>query len=296
MGHNVKIKYYARENDKVGTHSFFAQAIPNGTYGFEEICRQASRNTSIEAHTIRAAVEEYLNIVMQKLCDGFRVEVGPQFLTCSPSLVSKVKDEVDKNGVIKKVCTADDLTASGGKSRVKVVVHSDFSYEFANSVKWQKTDRAGNVIDDGEDATTDDEEAADQQEQNGTSQGEGNGTSQGDNGGTSQGDNGGTSQQQNETYNLTIGSTGSGTWTLRNEAGESYTRTTQIAAGTTLFVEIVPTEGYIPTVRLNSEDITLTENDGTYTAQFEMPARSSSIQFYTGTSNNDDHNPIDTGN
>ena len=167
MAHNVKIKYYARENTQVGTHSFYAQAIPNGTYGFEEICRQASRNTSIEAHTIRAAVEEYLNIVMQKLCDGFRVEVGPQFLTCSPSLVAKVKDEMNDDGTVKKACTADDLKATGGHSRVKVTVHQDFTYEFTNSVKWQKTDRAGNVIDDEEDATIDDEEAANQQDQGG---------------------------------------------------------------------------------------------------------------------------------
>ena len=46
MGHNVKIKYYARENTKMTPHSFFAQPIPNGTYGFEEICNEAAENTT----------------------------------------------------------------------------------------------------------------------------------------------------------------------------------------------------------------------------------------------------------
>jgi len=161
MAHNVKIKYYARENTQMGTHSFYGQAIPNGTYGFEEVCIQASRNTSIEAHTIRAAVQEYMAIVMQRLLDGFRVEVGPQFLTCSPSLVAKVKDTLNDDGTVKKACTADDLSARSGKSRVKVVVNPEFSHEFASSVKWQKSDRKGNVIDEEEeDATLDDEEAA----------------------------------------------------------------------------------------------------------------------------------------
>ena len=62
MAHNVKIKYYPRENSQMGTHSFYAQPIPNGTYGFEEICKQAHKNTSIETHTIRAAVEEYMKV------------------------------------------------------------------------------------------------------------------------------------------------------------------------------------------------------------------------------------------
>ena len=170
MAHNVKIKYYARENTQMGTHSFYGQAIPNGTYGFEEVCIQASRNTSIEAHTIRAAVQEYMAIVMQRLLDGFRVEVGPQFLTCAPSLVAKVKDTLNDDGTVKKACTADDLSARGGKSRVKVVVNPEFSHEFANSVKWQKSDRKGNVIDEDEDdATATDEEAADNQNGGGSS-------------------------------------------------------------------------------------------------------------------------------
>ena len=183
MAHNVKIKYYARENTKVGTHSFYAQAIPNGTYGFEEVCRQASKNTSIETHTIRAVVEEYMKVVMERLCDGFRVEVGPQFLTCAPGLTAKVKDELNDDGTMKKVCTADDLKATGGKSRVKVVVNPEFSHEFANGVKWQKSDRTGNVIDDEEDATLDDEEAANQNTGTDPENTEG-GTTTGENSGT----------------------------------------------------------------------------------------------------------------
>ena len=35
-----------------------------------------TKNTSIETHTIRAAVEEYMKVAMEKLCDGFRVEIG----------------------------------------------------------------------------------------------------------------------------------------------------------------------------------------------------------------------------
>jgi hypothetical protein len=56
---------------------------------------------------------------------------------------------------IKKAVTAKDLTAVGARSRVTATVNPDFSYRFAQGVKWQKSDAQGNVIDEGEDITQD---------------------------------------------------------------------------------------------------------------------------------------------
>ena len=159
MAHNVKIKYYARQNTRMVPHSWYSQVIPNGTYGFEKLCQAASKNTSIEAHTVRAAVEEYIKVAMEKLLDGFRVELGPNFVTLGPGLTAKVKDELNPDGTVKKAATADDLTAVGAKSRITAVVNSEFSYEFNRSVRWQKTDKAGNPVEpDEDDATLDPDE------------------------------------------------------------------------------------------------------------------------------------------
>ena len=155
MAHNVKIRYYARENTKMKPHSFYGQPIPNGTYGFEQMCEEASENTTIEAGTIRQAVELYVKVAKKKLLDGFRVEVGKQFLTLGPGMTAKVKDELNDDGTVKKACTADDLTAVGAKSRVTAVVNAEFSHQFNASVKWQKTDKTGAPIEDEDDATLD---------------------------------------------------------------------------------------------------------------------------------------------
>ena len=155
MAHNVKIRYYARENTKMKPHSFYGQPIPNGTYGFEQMCEEASENTTIEAGTIRQAVELYVKVAKKKLLDGFRVEVGKQFLTLGPGMTAKVKDELNDDGTVKKACTADDLTAVGAKSRVTAVVNAEFSHQFNASVKWQKTDKTGTPIEDEDDATLD---------------------------------------------------------------------------------------------------------------------------------------------
>lgn len=157
MSHNVKVKYYARENSQMKPHSFFAQAIANGTYGFDKMCEEAAINTGLEPETIRQAVVLYVGAAKRKLLDGFKVEVGKDFLTLGPSLSAKVKDEIDaETGKVKKAVKADDLTAVGGRSRISVVVDSEFVHEFARSVKWQKSDRSGNPLDTGEeDATLD---------------------------------------------------------------------------------------------------------------------------------------------
>lgn len=90
MGHKIKIKYWARENSKVGTHSFFAQTMPNGTLGFDQACREASENTTVEEDTIRSAVKLYMKVVKKNLLKGFKVDLGDDFLTIEPMLKASV--------------------------------------------------------------------------------------------------------------------------------------------------------------------------------------------------------------
>jgi len=61
----AKVKYYAKENTKVGTHSFYAVPVPNGTLTFNEVCEEACRNTSIEPSIMKAASKREQN---KQLC------------------------------------------------------------------------------------------------------------------------------------------------------------------------------------------------------------------------------------
>lgn len=144
----AKVKYYAKENTKLGTHSFYAVPVPNGTLTFDEVCEEACRNTSIEPTIMKAAVAEYMKTVQSNVLKGFRVPVGDKFLTVYPNLNASVKDTEDKNGV-KTVATAKMLTANKGKSRLGASVSVKFSQEFAANVSWQKIDeRTGAAIED----------------------------------------------------------------------------------------------------------------------------------------------------
>ena len=104
---------------------------------------------------------------------------------------------------------------------------------------------------------------------------------------------------QQSTYNLTIARSGSGTSTVKDDSENVITGQRSFAPGTNLNIEIVPAEGQIPTARLNYNDVPLTENDGTYTGSFQMPAQVSVLELNSGSNGGDDYdpyNPIDSGN
>ena len=135
----AKVKYFAKENNSVGTHSFYAVPLPNGTLTFEELCQEACENTTIEASILRAAVTEYMKVVKRNVLKGFRVPLGDQFITVYPNLQLSVKDTKDKQGN-DVIATAKMLIASNGKSRLGATVSNRFSQEFAANVSWQKVD------------------------------------------------------------------------------------------------------------------------------------------------------------
>ena len=150
----AKVKYYAKENTKLGTHSFYAVPVPNGTLTFDEVCEEACRNTSVEPSIMKAAVAEYMKAVKSNVLKGFRVPVGEQFITVYPNLNASVKDTKNQDGTIKEVATAKMLTANKGKSRLGASVAIKFSQQFANEVSWQKIDeRTGAAVEDEEDIT-----------------------------------------------------------------------------------------------------------------------------------------------
>lgn len=44
----AKVKYYAKENSSIGTHSFYAVPIPNGTLTFDELMEEAMLGMTVD--------------------------------------------------------------------------------------------------------------------------------------------------------------------------------------------------------------------------------------------------------
>ena len=44
----AKVKYYAKENSSIGTHSFYAVPIPNGTLTCDELLEEAMDGMTVD--------------------------------------------------------------------------------------------------------------------------------------------------------------------------------------------------------------------------------------------------------
>lgn len=143
----AKVKYYARENKTLGTHSYYAVPVPNGTISFDELCEDACRNTNIEVSLMKAAVTEYIRAVQANVLKGFRVSIGDHFVTITPHLKASVTDHWDKEGNFVEA-TPDMLNPTQGKATLTAAISPRFCRKFANNVSWQKVDRhTGEAVD-----------------------------------------------------------------------------------------------------------------------------------------------------
>ena len=117
---------------------------------------------------------------------------GSFFENKGPAHQQLCGDGAAETGKVTKVAKPEDLTAVGGRSRISVTVDTEFVHEFARRVKWQKTDKHGNVIDNGEeDATLDPDDPSQPQPSGGDNTGGNTGggePSQGGGGNTGGGD------------------------------------------------------------------------------------------------------------
>ena len=148
----AKIKYTAKENKKVGTHSYYGAPVFNGKLTTEELLEEALDGKSVEPSIARAVIEEYMKAIKRNVLKGFRCELGTDFLTVYPNISVSVKDTKDEKTGETIVATAKMLSAANAKSRIGCSVAAKFSAKFAQEVSWQKVDQSGAVIEE-EDVT-----------------------------------------------------------------------------------------------------------------------------------------------
>ena len=111
----------------------------------------------------------------------------------------------------------------------------------------------------------------------------GQGSSQGgEQGGSSQG-----GSQSQTSFALTISKTGTGTSTVKDDSEQTIASGANVASGSNVNISVVPAEGQVPTATLNGNSVELTENDGTYSGSFQMPAQASALVINSGSVSGD---------
>ena len=112
-----------------------------------------------------------------------------------------------------------------------------------------------------------------------------NSGSQSGNGGSNTGGNSGSQSGNGESgvagnYRLVIYKYGSGTSTVTDDSEQELPNDSSVASGSNVNISVVPAAGKVPTAKINgSTNITLTENDGTYTGSFVMPTKGTVLEI-----------------
>ena len=94
-------------------------------------------------------------------------------------------------------------------------------------------------------------------------------------------------------YALTISKSGTGSASVTKD-GNAVNSGASLNEDDEVEISITPAEGQVPTASINGSSIELTEDGGVYSGSFAMPGQASTLVINTG--ENDDYNPIDTGN
>jgi predicted histone-like DNA-binding protein len=236
---------------------------------------------------VYGVMEKFRSCLIEMLLESKRVKIeglGTFYATieCSKGgAVSKDKFNVQKNIEGLHIRFLPEQEQETNISSRQFLKQAEFVNVDSLLKKEEETENGGDST--GGDSENDGSNNGSQSNEGGSQSGNGGNTNSGSNtGGSTGGNTSGDGQQT--TYNLTIARSGSGTSTVKDDSENVITGEQSFASGTNLNIEIVPAEGQTPTATINGNSIELTENDGTYTGSFQMPAQASVLDINSGTS------------
>ena len=291
-------KYQNKNRHSVAYGKWFARAVTLGkTINVDELAKHMSEhNTPYSKGAIKGVLTDMIGCIRELMLEGKAVKLDGLAIFSAGIKTKK-----------KGAPTSEDFSTT--KHIDSVYMRARATGEFTR----QELTKAGNVTELPKNFTDYHEEDDEPQNPSGGSGSQsGGGSDSGNTSGGSQSGNSGSGSNtgdstggntsgdgQQTSYDLTITRSGSGTSTVKDDSENVITGQRSFAPGTNLNIEIVPAEGQVPTATINGSSIELTENDGTYTGSFQMPAQVSVLELNSGSNGGDDydpHNPIDSGN
>ena len=187
----------------------------------------------------------------------------------------------------KSVAKVEDVkTSLISTRRIIFTPTQDLKDELANtSIQITCYDRNGDVVKrvtSADAGTVEDNEDENTNTENGQGEQGSQGSQNTEQGSSSQGG----SQNQTD-FALTISKYGTGTSNVKDDSEQTIASGANVASGSNVNISVVPAEGQVPTATLNGNSVELTENDGTYSGSFQMPAQASTLVINSGSVSGD---------
>ena len=166
------IKYQVKENNTVGTHSFYAVAQSFSTLDFDDLADDVVEGLGISPSLVKTVLDRYMLVAKRNVLRGHRVKFG-DLLTIYPQISCSVKDELNDDGTVKKAATIDMFNLAGAKSSIGATISQAVQMSFAGSVSWKRVTETDDTTAPSD--TTDDTTGGDDQPQGGGGQNSGGG-------------------------------------------------------------------------------------------------------------------------
>ena len=150
------IKYQVNENKTLGTHSFYAQAVSFSTLTNADMAEEIVEGLGVSPEMVPTIIKRYMRVAIRNVLRGHRVKIADE-LTIYPQITCSVKDELNPDGTVKTVATADMLNIQRAVGSIGATIAQSVQQSFAQSVSWK---RVGDTTTD-EDTTTDGTDSSD---------------------------------------------------------------------------------------------------------------------------------------
>jgi predicted histone-like DNA-binding protein len=263
----MAIKVNARETElKIGKNPGYYYVMTPELYlalNQKKVIREAALRSGVSQGVMQACWDAAGEVIKAWATEGHSVAI-PGLGTIRFAVRAQAVANVEKVGV--------DLIKS---KRIVFTPSVDIKQELAaTSINITCYDRNGNIV---KRVTTDGGDVEDS-ENTETTEGTENG-SNGDGGSTGSPQGGSGSGTTIPT--LSISRTGSGTSAV-TVGGNAVSSGSQIGAGTEVAISVTPAAGQTPTATLNGTSVSLTNNEGTYTGTFQMPADNATLVINSG--------------
>ena len=155
MSKELKAQYIAQEiNQKMGVHGYFARPQFRGTISWKTLCEECLEDTTFNPREVSGGVDVIIKKLNNYLTKGFRVEIGTDAIIAYPNLVLTVKDYKDEKTGKTIVVEPKNLITRNAESRIGCSINTKLKSTFANSVKWERVNRQGIVVEPEDDDAT----------------------------------------------------------------------------------------------------------------------------------------------
>ena len=279
-----KILYEVYQNDIKDSESvmfgkWYARLKSIETLSTERLAKHISEHGSVfTADVVEGVMKKVKTCLVEMLLESKKVKIaglGTFYLTaeCQKGGADKEEDfNVNQHLKALHIRFLPDQTAEDNLSSREFIKKAEF-------VNVKSLLSSGKEDSEGSEGSENGSQNS-QNTQNGESQ---NGNSSSENG----------SQNQSTNYALTISTSGTGSASVTHN-GNAVNSGASLNEDDEVEISITPAEGQVPTASVNGSSIELTEDNGVYTGSFAMPGQASTLVINTG--EEDDYNPIDTGN